>query len=170
VINAFLKKALPAGKGRKGGNRMISVDENLFFREATLRLCSSLDIETALKRCHEYIRVFIPVNPIILDILDFEENTLKFVAMVGPDLPFENCEEHILSLDKEKAPERVAFWQTGEVIRIMNLPDPKKISPGLMEDLKLKGNISLMHMVLELEGNKIGNLRISGGRFESIYP
>ena len=39
---------------------MMSVDENLFFREARLRLCSSLEIEAALKRCYEYIRPFIP--------------------------------------------------------------------------------------------------------------
>jgi hypothetical protein len=31
----------------------MNVDENVFFREATLRICSSLDIETALKRCFE---------------------------------------------------------------------------------------------------------------------
>ena len=40
----------------------MSVDENVFFREATLRICSSLDIETALKRCFEYIELYIPVN------------------------------------------------------------------------------------------------------------
>jgi hypothetical protein len=32
----------------------MSVGENAFSREATLRICSSLDIETALKRCLEY--------------------------------------------------------------------------------------------------------------------
>ena len=36
----------------------MNVDENVFFREATLRICSSLDIVTALKRCFEYIRAY----------------------------------------------------------------------------------------------------------------
>ena len=40
----------------------MSVDEMAFFREATLALYSSLDIKTALKRCYEYIRLFIPVR------------------------------------------------------------------------------------------------------------
>ena len=57
---------------------MMSVDENLFFREATLRLCSSLDIEAALKRCYEYIRLSIPVMQMSLHILDFEQNVLRF--------------------------------------------------------------------------------------------
>ena len=61
----------------------MSVDENVFFREATLRICSSLDIETALKRCFEYIRAFIPVIGMSLHILDPDLNLLRFVASVG---------------------------------------------------------------------------------------
>ena len=61
----------------------MNVDENVFFREATLRICSSLDIETALKRCFEYIRAFIPANGMTLHILDPDLNLLKFVASVG---------------------------------------------------------------------------------------
>ena len=34
----------------------MNVYENVFFREATLRICSSLDLVTALKRCFEYLR------------------------------------------------------------------------------------------------------------------
>ena len=66
---------------------MAGVDENLFFREATLRLCSSLDIEAALKGCYEYIRQFIPVRLMNLAIRDPDENTLWFVALVGEGLP-----------------------------------------------------------------------------------
>ena len=51
---------------------MMSMDENFFFREATLRLCSSLDIEVALKRCYEFVRPFIPVNRMGLHIVDLE--------------------------------------------------------------------------------------------------
>ena len=61
----------------------MNVDENVFFREATLRICSSLDIVTALKRCFEYIRAFIPANGMTLHILDPDLNLLKFVASVG---------------------------------------------------------------------------------------
>jgi hypothetical protein len=66
---------------------MMSMDENFFFREATLRLCSSLDIEVALKRCYEFVSPFIPVNRMGLHRVDLEENTLQFVAHVGADLP-----------------------------------------------------------------------------------
>ena len=65
---------------------MMSIDENLFFREATLRLCSSLDIKMGLKHCYDYIRTFIPVMRMGLDLVDLEENTLEFVAHVGADM------------------------------------------------------------------------------------
>jgi hypothetical protein len=54
--------------------KTMNVDENVFFREATLRICSCLYIVTALKRCFEYIRAFIPANGMTLHILDPELN------------------------------------------------------------------------------------------------
>jgi formate hydrogenlyase transcriptional activator len=36
------------------------VDENEFFRKATMRVCSSLEIETAMWRALQYLKEFIP--------------------------------------------------------------------------------------------------------------
>ena len=46
----------------------MSVDENVFFREATLRICSSLNIVGALKSCFDYIKLYIPLNRTLLHI------------------------------------------------------------------------------------------------------
>lgn len=61
----------------------MNMDENVFFREATLRICCSLDIETALKRCFEYIGAFIPVIGTTLHTLDYDLNLMQLVASVG---------------------------------------------------------------------------------------
>jgi transcriptional regulator with GAF, ATPase, and Fis domain len=135
--------------------KMTSVDEALFFREATLRLCSSLDIETALNRCYEYIRLFIPVVQAHLHILDFEQNVLRLVALVGAVLP--EGYERILHLPEKGRREGAAFWKSGEVIRIVNQPDPIKVNPEILRRLGLREDISYMSMLLELEGNRIGN-------------
>ncbi|GLI33059.1 MAG: sigma 54-interacting transcriptional regulator [Deltaproteobacteria bacterium] len=135
---------------------MTNVDEDLFFREATLRLCSSLDIQVALNRCYEYIRAFIPVMQAHLHILDFEQNVLRLVALVGAVLP--EGEEHILHLPEKGRREGAAFWKTGEVIRIVNQPDPIKVNPEILRRLGFRENVSYMSMVLELEGSRIGNL------------
>lgn len=50
-------------------NAMI-VDEKDFFREATLRICGSLEIEKALWDCFIYIRDYIPADMIFLSIYD----------------------------------------------------------------------------------------------------
>ena len=39
------------------------MDENLFFKQATLLICSSLDIEVALWRCRQFISRYIPADP-----------------------------------------------------------------------------------------------------------
>jgi len=48
----------------------MNVDENVFFREATLRICSSLNIVEALKSCFDYVKLYIPMNRIYLHIYD----------------------------------------------------------------------------------------------------
>lgn len=44
----------------------MQVDEREFFREATLRICGSLDVETFLYESFKYIRQFIPADTILL--------------------------------------------------------------------------------------------------------
>jgi transcriptional regulator with GAF, ATPase, and Fis domain len=134
---------------------MMRVDENLFFREATLRLCSSLDIEAALKRCYEYIRPFIPVKRMGLHIVDVEENTLHFVAHVGADLP-ENY-EHIVHLPEKGRRERTTALKSGDIL-IINQPDSNLLPNELLERLGQKEDYSFIQMALELEGNKLGYL------------
>lgn len=41
---------------------MKSIDENKFFREATMRICGNLEINNALKDCLLYIRDYIPAD------------------------------------------------------------------------------------------------------------
>jgi transcriptional regulator with GAF, ATPase, and Fis domain len=134
----------------------VKVDENVFFREATLRICSSLDIEIALKRCFEYIRPFIPVMRMSLHILDAELNVLRFVASAGVDLP-EGIEQ-VLPLPEKGRRERAVFWKNGEGVRIMNQPDPELGTLEIWKRLGLKPNISALTMALDLEGNRVGTL------------
>jgi hypothetical protein len=49
----------------KKGEAM-QVDEREFFREATLRICGSLDVETFLNESFIYIREYIPADSVVL--------------------------------------------------------------------------------------------------------
>ena len=43
------------------------IDENEFFREATLRICGSLDITEGLHACHQYFSQHMPVDNVYLE-------------------------------------------------------------------------------------------------------
>jgi hypothetical protein len=58
----------------------MNVDENQFFREITLRICGSLEIEKALWRCFLYIRDIIPAHELIFTVYDPVTGALEVVA------------------------------------------------------------------------------------------
>jgi len=112
--------------------------KTFFFREATLRICSSLDIATVLKRCFEYVRTFIPANGMTLHTLDPDLNLLKFVASVGLD----QVNERVLSLPRKVGIKRAldlqaAFLKDEGMVLILH-PDKEPGLPELLEQLGIK--------------------------------
>jgi transcriptional regulator with GAF, ATPase, and Fis domain len=136
----------------------MDLDENVFFREATLRICSRLNIATALRSCFDYIKLYIPMNRMSLHILDPDLNVLRFVASVGDGVMEDS--ERVLPLPEKGRNERAALLKNREVIQIMNQPDPKLGVPEIRQSLGLKPDMSAMNMALRLEGNWIGDLSL----------
>lgn len=58
----------------------MGVDEKEFFRQATLRICGSLEIEKALWKCFMYIREFIPADQAYLAYHDPNLGVIKVLA------------------------------------------------------------------------------------------
>ncbi len=56
------------------------IDPNLFFKQATLLICSSLDIEIALWRCREFISRFLPADELFLNIYEPSVSGLRYIA------------------------------------------------------------------------------------------
>ena len=56
------------------------VDANLFFREATLRLCGSLEIEQGLKACLDYIRDHMPADALYLEQYEPDHSAMRVIA------------------------------------------------------------------------------------------
>jgi transcriptional regulator with GAF, ATPase, and Fis domain len=55
-------------------------DKKAFFREATLRLCGSLQIEKALGQFYKYVRNFIPMDLMILSYISSEIGGMQLLA------------------------------------------------------------------------------------------
>ena len=114
----------------------MNVDENVFFREATLRICSSLNIAEALKSCFDYVKLYIPMNRMYLHIYDADLNLTKLVASARDDMVEEP--ERILHLPEEGRNERAAelradLLKNEDVIRVRNQPDPEAGIPEILE-------------------------------------
>ncbi len=58
----------------------LSMDQNTFFKKATLLICSSLDIEKALWRCRNFIAEHLPADEIYLNIYEPAEGALRYIA------------------------------------------------------------------------------------------
>jgi transcriptional regulator with GAF, ATPase, and Fis domain len=63
----------------------MTVDESVFFREATLRICGSLEIETAMQRCLRYLSRHIPATHLAFHIYDRQLGIVETVAMATID-------------------------------------------------------------------------------------
>ncbi len=60
-------------------------DKKEFFLQATLRICSSLDIDKALSNLWAYIRLIIPVSSIHLSMIDPSTGILSNLTGVDQD-------------------------------------------------------------------------------------
>ncbi|MBP8626078.1 MAG: sigma-54-dependent Fis family transcriptional regulator [Syntrophorhabdales bacterium] len=56
------------------------MDENQFYREVTMRICGSLEIDKALWHCLLYIKDVLPADELIMTVYDPEAKTLDVVA------------------------------------------------------------------------------------------
>ena len=64
------------------------MDENEFFRRATLKIFSSLNIETAMKQCMDFLSDYIPVSGMFFILYDPDLNVARFLASIlAPGFP-----------------------------------------------------------------------------------
>ncbi|MFH1138955.1 MAG: sigma 54-interacting transcriptional regulator [Pseudomonadota bacterium] len=137
------------------------MDDNVFVREAVLRICGSLQIEDSLRRCLEYIKDLIPAESIDLTIFVRDINVMEVIASASlegwtgpprilplPDLEFDGHPENSRNVDSNLP------------VKILNRPD---LEPFALELAKIGGvppDFSLMVLRLELEGFRVGNLAL----------
>ncbi len=134
---------------------MINKDE--FFREVTVRICSSLQIETALRSAFEYLRQHFPLDTLFFNIFDYGLSAIRRVAHAGAG-------EVAIPEDIIPLPEKLwALTQAPDQLMhkpfIMNSSVSNEFIRSLATLLKseLKGN-SVLVLPLLIEQEMIGNL------------
>ena len=56
------------------------IDENEFFREVSVRICGSLEIDKALLRCFQFVSRVMPVDELVVSAYDHEIACIRIVA------------------------------------------------------------------------------------------
>jgi hypothetical protein len=131
------------------------IDENEFFRQATLLILGSLDIEKALKSCHRYLNKFMPVFSIHFSILEPDWSATSSIAHstlsedIVPRGKFFLSEE-----SKTKYKEELTHIKT---VSIINDPTTHPVALNSL-DLLGRSDLSFLVMHLEIEGRRITEL------------
>ncbi|HEU19967.1 MAG TPA: AAA family ATPase [Deltaproteobacteria bacterium] len=128
---------------------------NDFFRQATLRLSSSLDIEKAMFNCLSYLKNYLPSFEMLLTLFDPKFGLIHNIAMVdleGIKKPFP-----IKSLSKEalgKINTDIEAWQEVKIMDRLDLHPASWILSHYVNPSKT----SIMYMNLMIEGKFLGSV------------
>ena len=126
--------------------------EDEFFKEITLRICSSLSAETALERAYAYLQKVLRLDELIFVTLDREIGGMRKIAYVvkGKALTY----KPVVPLSKD-------LWNWVAHLSGAFLVNPD-IDPRVKEIAPLVGidpaNTSDLVLSLEADGNRIGHL------------
>lgn len=62
----------------------MKVDENEFFRQATLRICGHMEIEKAMVSCLQFLQRTMPADRMYLQLYDFDFGAMRTIAVATP--------------------------------------------------------------------------------------
>ncbi|MDR3555667.1 MAG: sigma 54-interacting transcriptional regulator [Syntrophobacteraceae bacterium] len=130
----------------------MELNEFEFFRDATLQICSSLDIEKALFNCLQYIRSFIPASHVALSL--FEPGSGSVVKMLIIDHLGGRKSLPPIPLSRDSAHDLRAMVATGRISTIEKLEDYP--AAGFLSPYVDLANHSALIMDLGMEGKNIG--------------
>ena len=128
---------------------------NEFFRQATIRLCSSLEIEKEMFNCLSYLRNYLPAREMLLIIFDPIPGLIHNLARVSLDgigKPFRSkslSEEAICRINYD-----TATWQEVKIL------DRLELHPAgwILYDHVNLSMTSMMYISLVIEGKILGSM------------
>ncbi len=140
-------------------------DEKEFFREATLRICQSLDIEKALHSCLLYIRDFLPAGQMCFHVFHPEPGIVETVAHATAEGSRSLAVRTPLP---DNALEQIRNQRSLRVRLIPRLGDDPVTSP-VAEQLQVE-DLSAVVMDLVLERTLLGIVSVFDNGREKFQP
>jgi len=138
------------------------IDKNQFFKEVTVKICSSLKIETALNRAFHYLKRHIPLDNLALTIRDANLAALRRVTQVAANQVELVNDIFVLPEDLWS---KVQRWEV-RVPTIMSA-DQDEVIRDLAPYIRLEGN-SVILIPLWVEEEWLGGLMLRA-RGRGVY-
>ena len=137
------------------------MDENNFFRQATIRICGHLEIEKGMSSCLRFLEPFIPVETMYLQLYELNLGAMRVIAKAtakkGTRIdvlnPFtaeakQSLAMRRIDLEKSLLPE----------VLIINHPESDPISRTMLESLGENMDSSILVMSLIMDDVPLGGL------------
>jgi transcriptional regulator with GAF, ATPase, and Fis domain len=138
------------------------VDENEFFREATLRICGNLRIEEGLHACFQYISQHIPADRIYLERNEPDLAAMRILARADA-LGGERMDEILpYSEEARAAMDQIAdVWRAGDLppVLVINKSQEEPVTRGILAALHEPPS-SAMSLPLIIEDRVAGALAV----------
>ena len=128
------------------------MDDTLFFKQATLLLCSSLDVEIALWRCFRFIRQHLPADAMYLNIYEPSISGIRYIAMADPNGGRKIEKSIRLPIDLVQA---IESGQRLKDYLIINTPEDDPLGLIITSEFDLS-NHSFIALRLFIEGQRLG--------------
>ncbi|RPJ08912.1 MAG: AAA family ATPase [Deltaproteobacteria bacterium] len=140
----------------------MNCDEKEYFRDATLRICGSLEIENALWQCLLYFKDYFPVDEMSLHIYDRTTGVIGTVATATTEKGIFFRTPQMVKMPKEAKPDQGGIDRIGiphPDVRIVNRPE---IDPVTRQMAKVHGkpDSSILVMRIVIGGERIGALTV----------
>jgi formate hydrogenlyase transcriptional activator len=133
----------------------MNINENEFFYQMTMSICSSLNSETALRRSIQHFAQVMPVDAIYLHLYEQKMGAVRTIA--------EATAKAMKRLDKitpMNQEGRASFEKPGvQNVRIVNRQEEDPVIKKIFESLKITDSSALV-MRLKIEGKMIGSLSV----------
>jgi len=126
-----------------------------FFRQATLRLCSSLEIEKAMFNCLSYLHNYLPASEMLLIIFDPNLGLIHNLARVDlagirKPIPSKSLSEEAI----DKINFDIGAWKEVKILDRLELHPAGWILSGHVN----LSTTSMMYISLVIEGKHLGSL------------
>jgi len=142
----------------------MKTDDMAFFHEGTLRICGSLNIDVVLRRCLEFLKGYMPLSGILLDIYEKEIGALRNVALIS-DIPLQPLNRPI-TLSRQERQLIEAQTQKGVLV---DDADRDPISIQLSTALGLK-RVCYLVLHLKIQDERLGVVVVFGRGKNCFQP